>query len=62
MCDVSCGVGNLLYNKGAIGAFIKIRGTTFLFINAHLAAHQHRWEDRNEDVDRIMTEFQVRWW
>jgi len=34
-------------------------GTSFLFVNAHLAAHQHKVEERNADVDRVMTEMQV---
>ena len=36
-------------------------GTSFLCINAHLAAHPHKNEDRNVAYDRITTELQVRW-
>jgi hypothetical protein len=37
--DVACGVGNLLSNKGGICALLRMKGKTFSFINAHLAAH-----------------------
>lgn len=42
VADVACGVGNVLQNKGGIGAFVRVDRTTFLFIAAHLAAHQAR--------------------
>lgn len=40
LAEVACGVGNVLQNKGGIGAFVRVDRTTFLFIAAHLAAHQ----------------------
>lgn len=78
ICEVPCGVGNVLHNKGAQAALFRVgvdrsrqhggkgggggggAGTAFLFVNAHLAAHQHKVEERNGDVDRVMTELQVR--
>jgi len=59
VCEVPCGVGNLLHNKGGQAVLFRVAThTSFLFINAHLAAHAHRVEDRNGDVDRVMTEVQ----
>lgn len=40
LTDVVCGVGNVLQNKGGIGAYMRVDKTTFLFVAAHLAAHQ----------------------
>lgn len=33
-------MGNVLQNKGGIGAYLRVDRTTFLFVAAHLAAHQ----------------------
>lgn len=33
-------MGNVLQNKGGIGAYVRVDRTTFLFVAAHLAAHQ----------------------
>ena len=63
VCEVPCGVGNIIHNKGGQAALFRIgEATSFLFINAHLAAHAHRVEDRNADVDRVMTELQNLLW
>ena len=40
LTEVVCGVGNVLQNKGGIGAYVRVDRTTFLFVAAHLAAHQ----------------------
>lgn len=40
LSEVVCGVGNVLQNKGGIGAYLRVDRTTFLFVAAHLAAHQ----------------------
>ena len=52
--DVACGVGNVLMNKGAICALLRVKGKTIAFINSHLAAHQNKVEARNADFQRIM--------
>jgi hypothetical protein len=63
VCEVPCGVGNIIHNKGGQAALFRVGpNTSFLFINAHLAAHAHRVEDRNADVDRVMTELQNLLW
>jgi hypothetical protein len=38
--DVACGVGNVLTNKGATVAALRIRNKTIILANAHFAAHQ----------------------
>ena len=40
LVDVACGVGNVLTNKGAVGALLRINNKTIALINSHLAAHQ----------------------
>lgn len=40
LVDVACGVGNVLTNKGAVGAVLRINNKTIALINSHLAAHQ----------------------
>lgn len=57
--DVVCGVGNILHNKGGQASLLRVHGLSMLFINCHLAAHQHKTEFRNGDVDRILSELQV---
>ncbi|CAM9178905.1 unnamed protein product [Scytosiphon promiscuus] len=54
LTEVVCGVGNVLQNKGGIGAYLRVDRTTFLFVAAHLAAHQ-AIEDRNSGYWRIVT-------
>ncbi|GMH93485.1 hypothetical protein TL16_g12642 [Triparma laevis f. inornata] len=45
-----------LGNKGGIGISFCLGKTSFLFINAHLAAHQNASEKRNEEFERISRE------
>ena len=54
--EVSCGIGNVLQNKGALGLAVSIGGHRLAFIAAHLAAHQSKVEARNGDYWRIMRE------
>lgn len=50
------GIGNVVGNKGAVIAKIVLDGTSFCFINSHLAAHEGKryMKSRNEDVIEIM--------
>jgi hypothetical protein len=54
--EVSCGVGNVLQNKGALGLAMNIGGHRLALIAAHLAAHQSKVGARNADFWRIMRE------
>ena len=53
---VATGMGNTLGNKGAVGISIKIARTRFVFVNAHLAAHQNAVKQRNKDYAKISKE------
>ncbi|KAL7472828.1 hypothetical protein ACHAXS_013656 [Conticribra weissflogii] len=68
IADVTCGVGNVFHNKGAIGVYLKMRhhsdiGVTkssrILFITAHLAAHVKNVDARNDDFKRIVGELEA---
>lgn len=52
--EVACGIGNIMSNKGAICTTLRIRGKSYGFINAHLAAHEKQIEARNNDYKRIV--------
>jgi hypothetical protein len=58
--DVACGVGNVLTNKGAVCVLLRIKGKTLALINAHMAAHQGKVKERNEDYKRITKEITVK--
>jgi phosphatidylinositol-bisphosphatase len=51
--DVACGLGNVLTNKGAICALLRIKGKTLALTNAHFAAHVDKVNDRNADFCRV---------
>ena len=53
---VATGMGNTLGNKGAVGISMKIGRTRFVFVNAHLAAHQNAVKQRNKDYAKISKE------
>ena len=68
--DVTCGIGNVFHNKGAIGAFLQMKArneassktaraksVNMLFATAHFAAHVKNWEARDADYNRAMLEF-----
>lgn len=48
------GIANVLGNKGGVCIAFDIQDTSFCFINAHLAAHQHMKKRRNEDYKEIL--------
>lgn len=52
-------IGGRVGNKGGIGISIKIYDTSFLFINAHLAAHEGRVQHRLADLAKIKSELCV---
>ena len=45
-----------LGNKGGVGISFKLAGTSFLFVNAHLAAHQGEVDKRNGEFAKISSE------
>ena len=51
---VSCGLGNVIGNKGGVGISFEYAGARLCFINAHLAAHTENVEQRNADYHRIV--------
>jgi hypothetical protein len=71
--DVTCGIGNVFHNKGAIAAFLTMKSRNpfgkqeglkrkasvkMLFVSAHLAAHVKNVEARNMDYWRIASELE----
>lgn len=63
LADVTCGVGNVLHNKGAIGIYLKVKRKTkrsrMLLVTGHLAAHVNNVDARNNDYKRIISELEV---
>lgn len=58
--EVSTGlIGGRVGNKGAVGISINLDGTTLLFVNAHLAAHEERSQNRLANISKIKSELQV---
>ena len=69
IADVTCGVGNVFHNKGAIGVYLKLKrlsdkdnGVTktsrILLTTGHLAAHVKNVDARNDDFKRIVRELE----
>jgi hypothetical protein len=40
-------------NKGGLGISLNLDGTTLLFVNAHLAAHEGKLQHRLNDLAKI---------
>ncbi|CAJ1933760.1 unnamed protein product [Cylindrotheca closterium] len=71
IADVTCGIGNVFHNKGAIAAFLKVkarnrsstsnkaRSLRLVFVTAHMAAHVKNVEARNADFWRISSELEA---
>lgn len=70
IADVTCGIGNVFHNKGAIAAFLKVKARNQLegkkskslrmvFVTAHLAAHVKNSDARDSDFWRISSELEA---
>ncbi|KAL7510942.1 hypothetical protein ACHAXN_007857 [Cyclotella atomus] len=69
LADVTCGVGNVFHNKGAIGVYLKLKhrikdsdnakSSKLLLVTGHLAAHVKNVDARNNDFRLIMTELEA---
>ncbi|KAG6336357.1 hypothetical protein ID866_2714 [Astraeus odoratus] len=52
-------IGGRVGNKGGVGISLKIDGATFLFLNAHLAAHEGKVQHRLANLSKIKSEIAV---
>ncbi|KAI1797486.1 DNase I-like protein [Ganoderma leucocontextum] len=52
-------IGGRVGNKGGVGVSVNLDGTSLLFINAHLAAHEGRVHHRLADLAKIKAELAV---
>lgn len=52
-------IGGRVGNKGGVGISLKIDGSTFLFLNAHLAAHEGKIQHRISNLLKIKSEIDV---
>ncbi|EMD33400.1 hypothetical protein CERSUDRAFT_118002, partial [Gelatoporia subvermispora B] len=52
-------IGGRVGNKGGVGISLNVNGTTLLFVNAHLAAHEGKVQNRLFDLNKIKTELAV---
>ncbi|KAJ7650437.1 inositol polyphosphate phosphatase [Roridomyces roridus] len=52
-------IGGRVGNKGGVGISVNLEGTTFLFINAHLAAHEGKVNHRLANFAKIKAELAV---
>eukprot|EP00127_Corallochytrium_limacisporum_P005855 Clim_evm20s213 gene=Clim_evmTU20s213 len=55
-------LGGVGYNKGGIAISIKVMGQTLCFIGAHLAAHQEKVAERNNDYYQIIHKLRLPNW
>ncbi|KAI8357110.1 hypothetical protein B0O80DRAFT_496830 [Mortierella sp. GBAus27b] len=56
---VATGIGGIVGNKGAVAISLYLGSMSFLFVNAHLTAHQSNAQTRNSDYKRIIQELQL---
>ena len=54
---VGVGIMGVGGNKGAVGVSMNIGHTSLCFLNAHIAAHQHKVNDRNMHYHAILKRF-----
>lgn len=74
IADVTCGIGNVFHNKGAIGCFVQMKARMplkkevtdsraksikMLFVTAHMAAHVKNTDARDSDFWRIVSELEA---
>jgi hypothetical protein len=72
VADVTCGIGNVFHNKGAIAAYLKVKANNdddkglkrskslrMVFVAAHMAAHVKNAEARDSDFWRISSELEA---
>lgn len=52
-------IGGRVGNKGGVGISLNVNGTTFLFLNAHLAAHEGKINHRLANLSKIKAELSV---
>ncbi|KAF9164923.1 inositol polyphosphate 5-phosphatase [Actinomortierella ambigua] len=56
---VATGMGGIIGNKGAVAVAVYLGDMSFLFVNAHLTAHQSQVQARNSDYKRIIQELNL---
>ncbi|XAR71210.1 hypothetical protein NMG60_11028373 [Bertholletia excelsa] len=63
VCSVACGIMGYLGNKGSISVSMSIEGTSFCFVNAHLASGEKRGNEgrRNHQVTEIFRRTYFPW-
>jgi hypothetical protein len=74
IADVTCGIGNVFHNKGAIGCYLQMKAKDnsngdpakrsakslrMLFVTAHMAAHVKNTDARDLDFWRIVRELEI---
>ena len=51
---VACGKGNIIGNKGAVAISFTFDESSFMLINVHLVARAERFQQRMDNIDRII--------
>ena len=75
VADVTCGIGNVFHNKGAIAAFVRLKARNpssnenggnslskslrMVFVTSHMAAHVKNSDARDSDFWRISSELEA---
>lgn len=59
-CHVATGIANMIGNKGCTKIGFCLGRTSFLFMNAHLAAHVHKMQERTQSLQRILMDSPLR--
>lgn len=61
-CSVPTGIGEKMGNKGGVGVSMSLGESTFVFVNAHLAAHQHATQHRIHEFSKISSDMAAKLW